>query len=350
MVRELAFVAPGDLTTPTGGYAYDRRIIGELRRIDWRIDVVDLGDSFPFPTPEQRKTAAARLLAIPRGCSVVVDGLAYGVLPEAAERLRHEHPVIALVHHPLALETGLSETQAAELRSSERAALACAKRVIVTSAATARLLVADYGVYGDRIVVAVPGTDPVGSARANRDGIVHLLSVGAVVPRKGFDVLIGALATISNLRWHLTIAGDRTRDPACAEQLDADIIRFGLAHRVAVLGAVPDTRIAELYANADLFVVASRFEGYGMAFAEAMANGLPVIGTIAGAIPDTVPRNAGVLVPPDDAGALATALRRLISDPDERQRMAACARGACATQPTWADSAKLFAQAIEAAR
>ena len=114
-----------------------------------------------------------------------------------------------------------------------------------------------------------------------------------MVPRKGFDVLIAALATLADLPWHLTIAGDRSRDPDAAARLDADIARFKLGNRIVVLGTVSPERLAELYAGADLFVLASRFEGYGMAFAEAIAHGLPVIGTTAGAIPETVPPGAG---------------------------------------------------------
>src|SRR5439155_6302842 len=130
-------------------------------------------------------------------------------------------------------------------------------------------------------------------------------------------------------------------------KLDADIARHKLGARVAVLGARPDTQIAALYAASDLFVLASRFEGYGMAFAEAIAHGLPVIGTTAGAIAETVPPGAGVLVPPDDVAALAQALRRTIANADERGRLAAGARAAAATLPTWPASAKLFAGAIE---
>jgi glycosyltransferase involved in cell wall biosynthesis len=257
--------------------------------------------------------------------------------------------VIALVHHPLALESGLSDAEAARLRTSERAALGCARRVIVTSAATARLLTTDYGVPADRITVAPPGTDAVAPAKGSSDGVVRLLAVGAVVPRKGYDVLMAALAAISELPWTLTIAGDRTRDPDCAAQLDAAILHHGLESRVAVLGAVSDERLAELYNSADVFVLPSRFEGYGMAFAEALARGLPVVGTTAGAIPDTVPQGAGVLVSPDDVQALAAALKHFIGNPAARKEMAARAREACAAQPTWSASAKLFARAIEAA-
>ena len=137
----------------------------------------------------------------------------------------------------------------------------------------------------DRIIV--PAREPIRApaAHGSNDGIVRLLAVGAVVPRKGFDVLVAALATLLDLPWRLTIAGDRGRDAEAAAQLDADIARFKLGDRIAVLGAVSPERLAELYAGADLFALASRFEGYGMAFSEAIAHGLPVVGTTAGAIP-----------------------------------------------------------------
>jgi glycosyltransferase involved in cell wall biosynthesis len=348
VVRRVAFAVPGDLATPTGGYAYDRRMIAELGRLGWQVDPIDLGEGFPHPTPAQRELSQARLMAVPRDSPIVIDGLAFGVLPDLALRLCPDHPLIALVHHPLALESGLSASQARDLHTSERGALATASRVVVTSAATARLLAADYDVAADRIVVARPGNDPVPAAHGSKDGIVRLLAVGAVVPRKGFDVLIEALASLAEWPWHLTIAGDRSRDPAAATQLDDDIARHKLGHRIAVLGAVPQQRIAELYADADAFVLASRFEGYGMAFSEAVAHGLPVVGTTAGAIPDTVPAGAGILVPPGDAAALAGALRRMIENPAERHRMLDAARAAAAALPTWQDSAKLFARALEA--
>lgn len=348
MVRRLAFAIPGDLAIPTGGYAYDRRMITELEHLGWHVDLVALGNGFPWPSDETRSAAQARLLAVPVGQVIVVDGLAFGVLPEAASQLRLRNPLIALVHHPLAIESGLSAKQSDFLRASERAALTATSHIVVTSAATARIVTAEYGIPVERITVACPGTDPAPMALDSQDGIVRLLSVGAIVPRKGFDVLIAALATLANLRWHLTIAGDRSRDPEAAAQLDADIRRHNLGSRVTVHDAVSPERLAELYAGADLFVLASRFEGYGMAYAEAIAHGLPIVGTNAGAIPDTVPAGAGVLVAPGDSSALALALRKLIENPDERRRLAASARAAASHLPTWQESAKIFALAIEA--
>ena len=344
-MKRFAFAVPGDLSTPTGGYAYDRRMIAELGSLGWQVDLVDLGEGFPYPSDATRKTAHERLLAIPDDRIVVVDGLALGVLPETAQILNR---LLALVHHPLAVESGIGAKQAEKLRTSEQTALSAARHVVVTSSATARQLASHYAVPAERITIVRPGCDPVPPARRSRDGTARLLSVGAVIPRKGYDVLIAALATMPELPWSLTIAGDCTRNPTAAARLNADIKRHGLGGRVAVLGAVSPQRLSELYAQADIFALASRFEGYGMAYAEAIARGLPVIGTIAGAIPSTVPPDAGLLVAPDDASAFAAALRRLVGDANERQRFASAARAAAGQLPTWPESAKIFSRTLGA--
>jgi glycosyltransferase involved in cell wall biosynthesis len=349
VVKHVAFAVPGDLATPTGGYAYDRHMIAELKNLGWQVDVVDLGDGFPRPSNALKMFAEKRLTELPGDCPIVIDGLALGVLPEAARAVRSRRPVVALVHHPLALESGLSIEDADQLRISERAALAAANAVVVTSAMTARLLAMDYDVPESRMTVARPGTNRGEIARGSADGVVRLLSVGALVERKGFDVLIAALATLADLPWRLAIAGDRTRNHAVTARLEADVARNKLGTRVSMLGAVPEDRLAALYAGADVFVLASRFEGFGMAYAEAIAHGLPVIGTTGGATPETVPADAGILVPPDDTAALSQALRRVIADRRERQRLSEAARSAAAALPTWRESAKLFAAVIETA-
>jgi len=347
-VKRFVFAVPGDLATPTGGYAYDRRMAAELLGLGWEVEIADIGSEFPRPSESARGAARARLLAVPRGTPIVVDGLAFGVLPELAAELHRDHPLLALVHHPLALETGIPPAEAEEFHRRERAALAHTDRVIVTSPSTARRLSADYAVAAERITVALPGSEPRAKARNGRAGPLALIAVGAVVRRKGYDVLIDALARLRDLPWRMTIAGDRTRSPATVATLEAAVRRHALGDRIAFAGAVDDARLAALHAEADLFVLPSRFEGYGMAFAEAIAHGLPVVGTTAGAIPDTVPDGAGILVPPDDAAALAQALRRLITEDNAREKVAAAARAAAARLPTWRQSAEVFARAIEA--
>jgi glycosyltransferase involved in cell wall biosynthesis len=174
-----------------------------------------------------------------------------------------------------------------------------------------------------------------------------LLSVGSVVPRKGFDVLVAALARLAELPWRLTIAGDLTRDPNETAKVRASISQHRLADRIEVLGAVSSERLAALYNDADLFVLASRFEGYGMAYAEALSRGLPVIGTTGGAIPDTVPHGAGLLVTAGDATALAAALRDVVVNSDLRRRLSNAASKAARGLPTWRQSGALFAAALE---
>jgi glycosyltransferase involved in cell wall biosynthesis len=337
---------PGDLNTPTGGYTYDRRIVGELEALGWQVEVLDIGDGFPRPTPEVRTIAGAQLMGLPTGQPLVIDGLAYGTMPEEAKSLRERCSMVALVHHPLALETGLDNAEAAALRKSERAALACARHVIATSAATARLLIADYGVPAKGLTVVQPGTDRA-TVHEPRRGTLTLLTVGAIVPRKGYDVLVGALAQLKDHPWRLVIVGDNTRSPETAARLDEDIARYGLSDRIEIAGPVPEEDLAEFYAEADLFVLPSRFEGYGMAYTEAVAHGVPVIGTNAGAIPDTVPPGAGILIPPDDVEALAATLRRLIDNESDREQLAAGARTASTSFPTWRESAVLFASVLD---
>jgi glycosyltransferase involved in cell wall biosynthesis len=349
---DVVFAAPGDLDTPTGGFAYDKRMITELRALGWRPEYLNLGDGFPNPRALTRASALAHLSDVPKGRPIVIDGLALGVLPEAAQALSKTHKLIALVHHPLALETGTAPGQAAALRVSERTALSHVRAIVANSPMTARTLVADYAVPEERITIAPPGTDRPATMRRNiaAPGVpVALLTVGSVVPRKGYDVLAEALSLLVDLPWRLTIVGDCSRDLACAARLRADIERLRLGSRVTIEGAAAAEQLAALYASADLFVLPSRYEGFGMAYAEAIAHGLPVIGTTGGAIPDTVPAAAGLLVPPGDTASLAAALRHLLENPVERERLAAGARVAAAQLPTWRASAELFSHAIEGA-
>jgi len=325
----LAFAIPGDLDSPTGGYGYDRRIIAELRTLGWDVEIVALGDP-------------RRLLAVAADRTIVVDGLAFGRMPDVAA-LR---PMVALVHHPLAYETGLSAEEAERLRDSERAALASARKIIATSEVTSDLLVADYGVPRARVEVVLPGTDRVPLSKGSGGVPLQLLSVGAISTRKGFDLLVDALARVAELDWYLTIAGDRSRDAGAAARLDAAVERHGLAGRIDRPGAVSAMQLEALYQRADLFVLASQFEGYGMAYAEALAHGLPVIGTTGGAIPGTVPATAGRLVQPGDVDALAGALRDVISNAALRKVLAQGARAAALSLPTWAESGARFARAL----
>lgn len=347
MPGELRFAVPGDIEARTGGYIYDKRLIAELRALGWRVAHLVLPPSFPFPDAADRAAAGRILGDCPDGSLVMVDGLALGALPEVAEAEGDRLRLAALVHHPLALETGLGAEDRARLVCSERRALAKVRAVLVTSETTARTLVADYRVPADRISVAKPGCDlrpERAVASRSKSETIRLLAVGTVTPRKGYDILIEALTRIAELPWTLTIAGSLERDPDCAAALRRAIDARGLGARIRFAGEVAD--MTALYDEADLFVLASRYEGYGMVFAEALRHGLPIVGTDAGAIPELVPSAAGILVPPDDATALASALRGLVADPARRAHLAAGARAAGAKLPRWEETAAIVAAAL----
>lgn len=347
----IVFLIPGDLASLTGGYAYDRHIIQGLRSKGRAVDVVSLGAGFPWPDGATLLHAAEQIAAIADGSLVVADGLALGVIPDIlqahAQRLRW----VALVHHPLALETGLSERQAKQLFDSERRALATVSQVIVTSPATARSL-ARYGVAASRIAVVEPGTHPAPLAQSARhngrqaDQVLSLLCVATVTPRKGHGVLLEALAGLRERRWHLHCIGSLTRDADTAHALRQAIAHHGLQERVLLHGEVDEAGLAAHYAHADVFVLPSFHEGYGMVLTEALARGLPIVSTAVGAIPDTVPADAALLVPPGNAAALRAALARLLDDPSLCAALATGARAARSCLPTWPQAVSRFAQAI----
>ncbi|HEX2147627.1 MAG TPA: glycosyltransferase family 4 protein, partial [Pseudorhizobium sp.] len=338
----LHFAYPGDLQTRTGGYGYDRRVLAALGDAGWDVHLVPLWNG--FPERPDHAAAEAALAAVPDDCVLVIDGLAFGVLDDWAQRQGDRVRLFALVHHPLALETGLSEDVQATYTATERRALSHAIGVVVTSPATAKTLIESYGVRADALVVATPGTDPVPLAPGSGE-VPCILSVGSLTRRKGHDVLIAALASLQDLSWNCRIVGSQHLDPAVALQLEKQIADCHLADRVVLVGEVDDARSE--FARADIFALASRYEGYGMVFAEALAHGLPIVGCAAGAVPDVVPQAAGLLVPPDDPQAFAEALGRLLNDPTTRIEMADAAAVAGAQLPSWRDAAATIARFIE---
>jgi glycosyltransferase involved in cell wall biosynthesis len=342
----LHLLLPGSLDDVTGGTRYDRHIVKGLRLAGWRVAVHGLDRSFPTPSAAVLAAADAVLSGLPDGALTVIDGLGFGAMPAQVARHGRRLRLVALVHHPLALETGLAAADIARLRASETAALGHARRVIVTSPHTARLL-ADYGVPAARIRVVVPGTDPAPAAQGSGSGgPLRLLCVGAVTPRKGHALLADALAPLRHLHWRLDCIGSVTRDAATVAAVQARIDALDLAGRVRLLGEVPADVLERHYAAADLFVLASHFEGYGMAYAEALARGLPVLGTTAGAIADTVSADAGLLVPPGSSAALREALAVLLTDAGLRRRLAAGAARARQSLPDWPTATARFAEAL----
>jgi glycosyltransferase involved in cell wall biosynthesis len=280
---------------------------------------------------------------------VISAGGARGVLSGVARREASRLRLVGLVHHPLALETGLAPNIAAEFAASERDALACCRAVIVTSETTAAIVEAAFGVPGELITVATPGVDvrPPAQRTARRPGPLRLLAMGSVTPRKAHHILVEALDRIADLDWTCTIAGSLERDPETAEALKQQVGDLRLQDRIAIVGEVSEAEAADLYAWADIFTLASVYEGYGMVFSEALAFGLPIVATTGGAIPEVVSAEAGVLVAPGDTVAFANALRDLIADPARRVLLAEGSRAAGACLTGWDQTAALIAARLD---
>lgn len=342
----LNVLIPGDLGARTGGYLYDRQIVDGLRALGWPVDVQALDGSFPHPTADARTHAARVLAALPDGALVVIDGLAYGAMPEEAAREAARLRLVALVHHPLAEETGLAADVAARLARSEAEALRHARRVIVTSRAT-RTMLAKYGVDASRVTVVEPGTARAPRAAGSGDAATHLLCVATVTPRKGHLTLVRALAALRDLSWSLTCVGSLDRDTATRDAVRTEIAAHGLDERIHLAGEADEAAMAAHYDRADVFVLATEYEGYGMAVAEAIARGLPVISTPTGAIPDILVDGSGVLVPAGDVEAWTDALRRVIGDAAYRARMANAAVLVRDRLTSWPVAALKMATALE---
>ena len=158
-VPHAAFVIPGDIDLPTGGYGYDRRVLALLPAAGVAIRHVVLPGGYPSPSPADLAASERVLAALPPDMTLLIDGLAYGAMP-AEIVARISQPIVALCHHPLSLEAGLTAARQAHFRKTEAAALAFARHVVATSAMTKAILARDFGVPAERITVAEPGTDP----------------------------------------------------------------------------------------------------------------------------------------------------------------------------------------------
>jgi glycosyltransferase involved in cell wall biosynthesis len=354
------FLAPGSLTEATGGYHYDRRLVEGLRVLGWRVAVRSLGDGFPFPEHETLAEAAGILASIATDELVIIDGLALGAMPEVLASHGLRLRLIALVHHPLARETGLTRHVAAQLEESEQKALRLVRHVIVTSEFT-RAALERYAVDPARVSVIEPGTDAAplaegsqafaGPVRAAAEARAHqLLCVATITPRKGHAVLIEALAGLRHLPWQLVCVGSTQRSPQTAQALRHQIQSVALGDRVRIRGELDGSALEECFAAADLFVLPTHYEGYGMAVAEALAHGLPVVASRTGAIPELVLPKAGRVVEPGDPNSLRTALAEVLTDRDAYAALMEGARAARNRLPRWPEACLQAAKTLDAVK
>lgn len=322
-LRSAAVLVPGSLATRTGGYIYDAHIVDGLRARGWRVAV--------------REVAAggfsAALASLPAGCITLVDGLLYGAAPEVVEAHASQVRFVPVIHLPLAEDIGLDQPARQRLEASERRALRFAARVVATGPATAVTL-ETYGVPRASIVLALPGTDAAALAHGTGSPL-QILCVATVNAGKGHAMLIRGVASAPTRDWHLTCAGSLSWDPAAVVEVRDLVAQEGLQAHVTFPGELDSAALERLYASADLFALATLKETFGMAIAEAIAHGLPVVSTLTGAVTTVAGESAGVFVEPGNEAAFTHALHRLMTDAPERARVAAQARESRHRLPTW---------------
>jgi glycosyltransferase involved in cell wall biosynthesis len=333
-------VLPGNIddpAVPSGGNRYDRIV---LNLLDRAVDEVAISGSWPTPAEPARAKLSRALSDIPDKSDVLVDGLVACGVPEILKPHRHRLRLIVLVHLPLSDETGLSPGQARDLRARERATLHLAAKVIATSEAAAARISDMHGLSAGTVGVAAPGVAPAAAAVPDEAGH-RLLCVAAVTPRKGQDLLVTALERdLADLRWTCTFAGALVKPVP----FGGDNIRF--------VGPLQGTALDEAYRNADLFVLPSRAETYGMVVTEALARALPVIATEVGGVPEALGlapdgTRPGLLIPPDDPAALAAALRAWLTEPHLRARLREAAKARRETLPTWDETARRLSEVLD---
>ena len=375
------FVVPdgiADLARPSGGNAYDRRICRGLAGIGWSVHERAVAGSWPWPDPVAGAALSGVVTGIPDDAVVLIDGLIASTVPEIlvpeARRLR----LVVLVHMPLGagpldagpldagpldagpldarpldagpLDSWTPGTRSADARIQEHAVLSAAVAVITTSSWTRSWLLDRYALDPDRVHVAEPGVDAADLAPGTEMG-AELLCVAAVTPQKGHHVLLAALAAVTDLPWHCTCVGSLHREPIFVEHLGDQARMAGIAERVTFTGARTGADLSSAYAAADVLVLASRAETYGMVVTEALARGVPVIATAVGGLPEALGHGAGgsrpgLLVPPDDPIALAAALRDWLEDANLRWRLREAAQERRTTLSGWSDTSERISRIL----
>ena len=346
-MNEFILAFPGQLTTKTGGYYYLSRILQELPKFGWTGTPLSLGNGFPTPSLEVLANAEKLIRSSLSNIPILADCLAWGTMNQCAQQLSGSHKIIPLVHHPLCLETGLSKAESKNLFNKEKLVLSVSQKIVTTSPDTSDCLQELFLVPKSKITIAVPGTDSANLAKGRYDNKIGLISVGSVTPRKGYDRLISSLKLLEHLSWHLDIVGDLTLDSKYANSIIKQIKQLNLNHKITVHGALSKADLDKLYFQSDIFVLATLYEGYGMAFTEAMIRGIPIVTTGEGAVISTVSKEAGFVVGTTDLPQFTSTLSTLITNSSLREKYQIGAIKTGKKLPSWNDTAEKIGTVLD---
>ena len=345
-------VVPGcfdDPTRPSGGNAYDRLVGAALARAGWDVRFVPVPGRWPQVGRAGSVALEHEIAALPDDDVVLVDGLIASNAGQVIVSGRRRPRAVVLVH-TLLTESGLANVPA-EIEVSEAAVLAAADAVVTTSAWTRARLLKRYPLTAERVRVVCPGVHPAALASGSRGGGA-LLCVANIVAHKGHDLLVTALAQVPDLDWRCVCVGALDQEPDFVTRVRRQAAAAGMSHRLKFAGVLDGDPLDRAYAAADLLLVPSRVESYGMVVTEALARGLPVLATDVGGVPEALGRapdgrRPGRLVTPNDPAALAAALRDWLQDPTEQARLRTTARRRRRTLRGWDQAACELAAVLQ---
>ncbi|WP_345761809.1 glycosyltransferase family 4 protein [Diaminobutyricibacter sp. McL0608] len=324
----LFFLVPEAIDDParvSGGNVYDQHLGDHLAAGGREVRMIPISDGTPGQTSEV-------LSHLPDGALVLLDGLIVARDPGA------------LFEHP----TRLRLLVLAHMADFEEGSLRTAERVIATSLWTRAELIERDIAEPHRIVVAQPGTDRAPAAAVSATG-GRLLCVGVVAPHKGQDLLVRALEVLAAVDgWTCTFVGSLADAPDFVAELRGAIASAGLTDRISFTGVLTGRALAAAHGHADLIVVPSRAESFGMVVTEALARGIPVLATGTGGLPEAIGDSAaGIIVPPDDPWALSVVLRQWWSSPARREALRADALRTRRGLRSWSTTAAVVATVLD---
>jgi glycosyltransferase involved in cell wall biosynthesis len=345
-MRSLHAVLPNDiddLSVPSGGNRYDRRICRGLAALGWSVHEHAVRGAWPHADATGHAELGRVLATLPDSALVLIDGLIASTVPHVLVPQSGRLRLVVLVHLPLG-------DWAADRQWQERDALNAAAAVVTTSFWTRRRLIELYALSPDHVHAAPPGVDSAALAPGSAAGS-RLLCVAAVTPNKGHDRLVAALATVLDGEWSCVCVGSLDRDPGFVDQVRQQVRAHQIADRVSFVGPRSGLDLERTYASADLFVLPSRGESYGMVVTEALARGIPVLATAANGLPEALGRAPdgslpGILVPPGDPASLALALRRWLGEAELRDQLRSSARGRRRTLTGWTRTSELISRVL----
>lgn len=341
----LHFLIPGDIDIFTSCYIYDRRIIEGLKSKGHIVKLHRLPDDFPFPSKGSLQLCNQIIKTIPKSEPIVIDGLAFGAIPSILKVVYGMNPIIGLIHLPLSVDPNYSAYQRTIITGPEKEAFGYASKFIVTSEYTAEIF-ANLGIEEKNVNLVIPGLDNFSKKKDYPETPKKLLSIANLCRNKDHNILVSALSALSNKDWILHCYGNLDFDRNYLSEFQALIRRNKLQDKILIHGIISGKELNDVYLDADLFIHPSDFEVYGMALAEALAHGIPVVASTGGGICRTIPAKMAQFFKPGDVYGLQSILEELFENPDLYKRLYTKASTYNEQAQTWEKSCDLFEKAL----